>query len=242
MQRSQGVKFNEQEQLFISVADGVNNTLLQLAMLSEQAQALPAADRPEQWRAVNDVARSSLQLLEGYTLAMRLQGGTATPELEPLALSSLLYDTMQQLGPYAKQLAVPLELELPGKLQPVMCDKAILQSALLSLGQVFIAAHSQADDAPGQPLRLSAHRGRYGIVTGWYSNGLQLTASALLRARKLGGWAQQPYGELVSGPASGVFIAEGLLSAVAGTLHVARYHNATGLATTLPACRQLQLV
>jgi hypothetical protein len=64
----------------------------------------------------------------------------------------------------------------------------------------------------------------------------------LSRARKLGGWAQQPYGELVSGPASGLFIAENLLAAVSGKLHVARYHNATGLAATLPACRQLQLV
>jgi hypothetical protein len=91
-------------------------------------------------------------------------------------------------------------------------------------------------------IRLGAHRSRYGVVAGWYSQGLQLTSGALGRARRLGGWAQQPYGELVSGPATGVFIADNLLTAVSGKLHVARYRNATGLAVTLPACQQLQLV
>ncbi len=243
MQQSRGAKdFSEQERLFVSLADGMNNTLLQLAMLSEQASTLPTSAVAASWQTVNDISRTSLQLLEGYTLTMRLQGGTAEPELEPVAVTSLLYDILHQLEPYAKQLQVKLELELPPRLEPIISDRAILRSALLNLGQVFITAQSQTDGGQTELLRLSAHRSRYGVVAGWYSEGLQLSASALSRARKLGGWAQQPYGELVSGPASGLFIAENLLAAVSGKLHVARYHNATGLAATLPACRQLQLV
>ena len=242
MQRTTSPKlFSEQERLFVSLADGMNNTLLQLAMLSEAA--LGGKERQgDSWQTVADVSRTSLQLLEGYTLTMRLQGGTAEPELEPLAVTSLLYETLHALESYAKQFQVVLELELPARIEPIMTDRAILQSALVSLGQVFITAQSQAEQSVGRTLRLSAHRGRYGIVAGWYSEGLQLTTSALQRAHKLGGWAQQPYSELVSGPATGVFIAESLLEAIAGKLHVARYHNATGLAATLPACQQLQLV
>lgn len=234
-------EFSEQEKLFVSLADGINNTMLQLALLSERAQLAPGAAQTEHWQAVHDVSRASLQLLEGYTLTMRLQGGTAEPEFEAVAVTSLLYDTLHLLEPYAKQLQVSLELDVPARLQPVITDRAILQSALLSLGHVFIAAQSESD-ADTKIIHLGAHKGGHGIVAGWYGQGVQLTTQALRRARRLGGWVQQPYGELVSGPATGVFIADSLLSAVSAHLHVARFHNASGLAATLPACRQLQLV
>ncbi|QQS17972.1 hypothetical protein IPL68_04950 [Candidatus Saccharibacteria bacterium] len=234
-------EFSEQEKLFVSLADGMNNTMLQLALLSEQAGTVPPKSQNVLWQTVHDVSRASLQLLEGYTLTMRLQGGTAEPELEAVAVTSLLYDTLHLLEPYAKQLQVSLVLDVPAKLQPVITDRAILQSALLSLGHVFITAHSESD-ATNKTVKIGAHMSGHGIVAGWYGQSIQLTTQALRRARRLGGWAQQPYGELVSGPATGVFIADSLLSTVSTRLHVARYHNASGLAVTLPACRQLQLV
>lgn len=246
MQRGAWAKvLSDEEQLFVSLADGVSHTMLQLATLSEismSTEKRSSATRGQDWRLVHDLTRSSLQLLESYTLTMRLQGGSAQPELEPVAVTSLLYDTLHTLDPFAKQLSVALELDMPQRLEPVVSDRAILQSALLSLGQVFVLSQSQAEPQHPSVVRLSAHRGGYGIVAGWYGQGLQLTASALARARKMGGWAQQPYSELVSGPATGVFIADSLLSSVATKLHVARYHNAMGLAVTLPACRQLQFV
>jgi hypothetical protein len=242
MQRNQRMnEFSEQEKLFVSLADGITNTMLQLALLSEQGSAASATSQTERWQAVHDVSWASLQLLEGYTLTMRLQGGTAEPELEPVAVASLLNDTLHLLEPYAKQMQVSIVLDMPARLQPVITDRAILQSALLSLGHVFITAQSECD-AAAKTVQISAHKGSHGVVAGWYGHGVQLTSQALRRARRLGGWAQQPYGELVSGPASGVFIADSLLSTVSTRLHVARYHNASGLAATLPACRQLQLV
>lgn len=246
MQRGSRAKIlSGDEQLFVSLADGVSHTMLQLAALSDECitdgELLRSSDT-DQWQAVHDLTRTSLQLLESYTLTMRLQGGSASPEFEPVSVLSLLYDTLHELEPYAAQLSVRLELDVPQRLEPITSDRAILQSALLSLGQVFVAAQSQTDQTTPAVLRLGAHRGGYGVVTGWYGQGLQLTTGALNRARKLGGWAQQPYAELVSGPASGVFIADSLLSSLATKLHVGRYHNATGLAITLPACRQLQLV
>lgn len=243
MQRGTWVKLlSGEEQLFVSLADGVSHTMLQLATLSESAQRQTGKTMAE-WQAVEDLTRSSLQLLEGYTLTMRLQGGSAEPELEAISVGSLLGDTLQALEPFAKQLSVPLELDISSRMELIYSDRAIVQSALVSLGQVFVTALSEMEDDGIQSgaVRLSAHRTAHGIVTGWYSQGLQLTTGAFARARKLGGWAQQPYSELVSGPAAGVFIADSLLSSVASKLHVARYHNAMGLAATLPTCQQLRL-
>lgn len=231
---------SDQEKLFVSLAEGVSHTMLQLARLSEAAKFLPPRRRPEQWRTVHDISSASLQLLEGYTHLLRLHGGTAEPHLEPVAITSLLHDTVHILAPYAKQHEIEIMLDMPSRLEPVVSDRAILQSALLSLGQVFISAQAETDE-PGV-LRLGAHRGRAGIITGWYGQGYELTAWALRRARRLHGAVHQPFHELTSGAASGVFVADGLLEAVSSGLHVARYHKVQGLAATLPMCRQLQLV
>ncbi len=241
MQQTKGTEGGgNHEQLFMSLADGIGHTMQQLARLSEHAGSNPDI-QSEYWRAVHDLTQSSMQLLEGYTLSMRLAQGTVEPELEPIAVTSLLYDAAHLLEPLAKQLQVHLELDMPGRLSPIMSDRTILQSAILSLGQVFIAAQSGMHKEGGT-VRLGAHRGRYGIVAGWYGEGLDLTTGALSRARKLRGVAEQPMGELASGAATGVFIADTLLHSVASRLHVARYHNASGLAVTLPTCQQLQLV
>ncbi len=222
------------------MADGVSHTLLQLTRLSESAQILPAHRQQEHWAAIHDITNSSLQLLESYTHLLRLHGGTAEPQLEPVAITSLLQETMHALGSFAHQLQVEIVLDMPNRLEPVFSDRAILQSALVSLGQVFLTAQAETDDK--SVLRLSAHRGRSGIVAGWYGHGYELSNRALRRARRMYGAVQQPLHELTSSAASGVFIADGLLEAVSSSLHVARYHNAHGLAATLPMCRQLQLV
>ncbi|QQS19343.1 hypothetical protein IPL85_03575 [Candidatus Saccharibacteria bacterium] len=233
-------EFTEHEKLFTSLADGVSHTFLQLTRLSEEARFIPGS-QDEQWAAVRDLTGASLQLLESYVHLMRLHGGTAQPLLEPVAVTSLLYDTLHMLEPYAKQYQVDLAIDIPPSLEPVVSDRAILQSALLSLGQVFIGAQSESEHEQ-RVLSLGAHKGRYGIVAGWYGQGYELSARALTRARRLHGRVQQPLHELVSGSASGVFIADGLLASISSQLHVARYHNTAGLAATLPACHQLQLV
>lgn len=237
---SQSRGFGEQERLFMSLADGMSHTMLQLARLSEQA-GMASRQRREHWQLVRDLSQASLQLLESYVLTMRMQGGTAEPELAPVAVPSLLQETAHLLEPFARQLNVTLELDMPQRLVPIMSDRAVLQSALLSLGQVFIAAQSQTDDERGV-VRLGAHMGRSGVIAGWYGRHLDLPTSVLSRARKLHGKARQPIPEFTCGPTAGVFIADSLLHSVAAQLHAARYHNATGLATTLPACQQLRLV
>jgi len=125
-------------------------------------------------------------------------------------------------------------------LRPILADRAVLQAAMTSLGQVFVL--SQAESDVPAAVRLSAHRSRYGVVAGLYSHLPQLGADSLRRAHALQGRARQPLQRLVTGPAAGVFVADSLLRTLAARLHVARYHSLTGLATTLQPSSQLQLI
>ncbi len=238
--RGQQTDIQSQEQLFINVAEGISHTLLQVSRLSEVARTETPERQTTRWQTVQDVTAASLALLEGYAMTLRLQQGMESPVVAPVATAVLLHDTARLLAPYAKQYGVQIELEVSSKLGPILSDRLVLQSALVSLGQVFIMAHAETEQP--KPIRLAAHKTRYGIVVGLYGYGIEMSAAALRRAHTLRGKAFQPYTQLVSGPASGVFVADGLLRSVAAQLHAARYHNVAGLAVTVPACNQLQLI
>lgn len=237
--KAYSVASQDDGRLFISVADGISYALLQINRLSESG-AGGRAVAVQDWQAIRDVSQASLELLRGYSLTLRLQQGMEQPVLAPLATSAILHETARLLEPYARQLGVDLELDVSARLEPVLVDRAILQTALLNLGQVFVSAHSETERPA--PVRLAAHKTRYGIVVGLYGEGIEVNNAMLRRARHLYGRAFQPYTKLVSGSASGVFVADGLLSSVSAKLHAARYRNASGLAVTLPVCQQMQLV
>jgi hypothetical protein len=189
---------------------------------------------------VQAIADSSLHLVESYALSLRVHGEILPLEIEPVTVSSLLYDTAEALGPIAGQYKVKLELETGPRAYPIMADRKVLKSAMTSLGQVFVAA--QGESGTDEAVRLAAHRSRHGIVAGLYGGMPQLGVESLRRAHAMQGNARQPLHRLVSGPAAGVFVADSLLQTLAARLHVARYHNQTGLAATLQPSQQLQLV
>jgi hypothetical protein len=238
-QQRQRADLSEQERLFLSLVEQLSQPLMQIARVSEVAVEQPQASTAD-WRVVRTVAEASLQLVESYALSLRVHGRVTPLSIEPISVSSLLYDTAHALQPYAHQYGVALELEPGPKMQPILADRTILQAALTSLGQVFVLAQSESDEA-AVPVRLSAHRGRYGVVAGVYGPTV-IGADSLHRARQQYGAARQPLQQLVSGPAAGVFVADSLLHALSTRLHAARYHNITGLAATLQPSQQLQLV
>ncbi len=232
-------QLNSQERLFLSLSEQLSRPLLQVAQLAELAADDPET-AAERWRLVQIIAQSSLHLVESYALSLRVSGKITPLEMEPVTVSSLLYDTAGALEPFAKQYGVSLELDPALRMQPIMADRMVLQSAMVSLGQVFVLAQSQSDEP--SPVHLNAHRGRYGVVAGLYGGSALLGKDNLRRAYALQGRARQPLQRLVSGPAAGVFVADSLLHTLAARLHVARYRSLTGLATTLQPSQQLQLI
>lgn len=238
-QTGKSAQLNSQEQLFLGLAEQLSRPLLQVSRLAELAQT-ETADTPY-WQTVQAIMQSSLQLVESYALSLRVQGKITLLDFEPVTVSSLLYDTTAVLQPFAKQYGVTLELEPGPKVQPILADRSVLQSAMTSLGQVFVLAQAEAEEPSA--VRLAAYRSRYGVVAGLYgASSAQLGADSLRRARALQGKARQPLQRLVSGPAAGVFVADSLLKTLSSQLHVAHYHNLSGLAATLQPSQQMQLV
>ena len=227
----------EQDKLFLSLAEQLSQTFLQITRAAEIGKD---AATIESWYKIKDISEAAMFLTDAYAMQQRLERSLLQAQIEPVTISSLLYDTAQKLQPLAKRYDVELQLDGLSKLAPVMSDRYILQTALVSLGQVFILAESQNEDS--RPLRLMGHRGRYGTVAGFYGEQMDLTASSYRYALKNYRQAKQPLSKIVNGPATGVIIADKLLHSLESKLHVARYHKLLGLAVTLPTCNQLQLV
>lgn len=231
-------RLENDQRLLLSVVEQLTRPLVQIERLAEAS--VGSSNRLLDWQLVQLIAGSSLQLIESYSLSLRLHGELTPLELEPLAISSLLYDAAQILEPYARSHGVTLELDPGPRMTPVLTDKTVLQAALVSLGQVFVEGGAQQATSP--TVRLAAHRSRYGVVAGLYSSALDLGAEGWRQAQQLHGRARQPLGRLVSGPGAGVFVADSLLEGLGARLHLARYHKLTGLAATLAPSHQLQLV
>jgi len=233
------VQLSEEQKLFLGVVEQISRPLVTISRMSELALTSECTTT-DQWQIVQSIINASLQLVESYSLNLRVRGKLTPLNLEPITVSALLYDTAERLNPFAKQYGVEIELEPGPRAQPVITDKVVLQSALESLGQVFVMA--QAEVERHAYVRLGAHRSAHGVVAGYYTASSTLGVDSLRRAHAMQGTARQPFQQLVNGPAAGVFVAESLLQTLSVHLHVAKYHNMTGLATTLLPSQQLQLV
>ena len=235
-----GVRLDDRERLFLGLAEQLARPLLTVSRLSELAAAGDPQASLEHWQVVRAVADSSLRLVESYALSLRVRGSITSLQLEPVTISSLLYDTAERLAPFARQYSVTVEMDAGPRVQPVMADRVVLQSAFESLGQVFVLSQAEAEERA--PVRLLAHRSRHGAVAGLYSDTARLGVDSLRRARAAQGAARQPLPQLVDGSAVGVFVADSLLQSLEARLHVARYHKLSGLAATLQPSSQLQLI
>lgn len=238
MQRSQAL--GAEDTLLLTLAEQLMRPFKQLSNLAELAGGQSPDTAHVYWQTVQELSQASMQLVECYALHLRLQGSLTELRLEPLAISSLLYDTAQDLQPLARQYNVEIEVESAPNMLPVIGDYNVLRSALLALGQVFVLAQAQSDDKGS--IRLAGHKSRYGLVAGLYTGMPHFGPDHLRRAQRLSGIAREPLHTLTSGPAAGVFVADALLQSLKTRLHAARYHGLTGLAVTLDSSEQMQLV
>ncbi|MDB5170495.1 MAG: hypothetical protein JWO35_189 [Candidatus Saccharibacteria bacterium] len=225
------------QQLLLSVAEELKLPLLQIARRAEQGQLSGAADLA----TIQSTADSALRLLDSYALGVRLSMETQLLEVEPVSVSSVLYDAGQELNSLAKSYGVDLELSISGRYGPVMAHRQGLQAALVSLGSALIEA-LPALEGPQLKLQLATHRSRYGIVAGLYADTKQLTAQALQRGRVLQPNSRQPLLNITHTSGAGIFVADALLNAMQLNLSASRHQGLYGLGTVLQPNHQLQLV
>ena len=225
------------QQLLLSVAEEIKLPLLQIARQAEQGQLNAETDLVK----IQTIADTALCLLDNYILGVRLAMEPESFDFESVSISSVLYDTGQQLTALAKNYGVSLELGVAGKFGPVLAHRAGLQAALVSLGASLIEA-LPAQENSQLKLYLATHRSRYGLVAGLYTDAKQLTYDALRRGRKLQRHSRQPLTGITHTSGAGVFVADTILKAMDLHLMASRHHRLYGLGTVLQPNHQLQLV
>ncbi len=223
------------ERLLRALAEQLKLPLLQIARQAEQANNSSAAPL----ESINVIADMSLRLIDGFLLSFE-RSDQHTLILEPVSISSLLYDTAQILQPLAHYHDCELEVEPAGRYRPVMAHEKSLQAAFVLLG--YSLMESRQRESKNQRLVLAAHRSARGVVTGLFGGQPDLTSDMLRRGQALYGRARQTLPALSAGSGAGLFVADSLLHNMASGLHLARHHHMTGLATTLVTSKQLQLV
>lgn len=227
------------QQLLLTVVEQLKIPLINIARYAELSSLQSTKADLDVIRVTAD---TTLQLLDNYILGIQLAGQNEEQfEIEPVSVSSVLYDAGNQLQPIAKAYGVHLDLQIDGKYGPVMAHRLGLQAALVSLGYSLVEA-LPAMETPQLRLELSAHRCRYGIVAGLYCETEKITTQALRLGRQLYGRARQPLGDISQTSGAGIFVAEAILQGMKSQLTVSHHHKMHGLGAVLPMNPQLQLV
>lgn len=226
------------QELVLSVAEQLKNPLTQIARSAELAALRGTSNNLE----IQAIADAALKLIDSYVLGVRLTlEDNRSLDTEPVSVSSVLYDTGQQLDALAKAYGVSLELNISGKYGPVLAHRQGLQAALTSLGYALIEAMPAAGSSQLR-LQLATHRCRYGIVAGLYTDMEQLSTEALRQGRRLHGRVRQPLTQLSHTSGAGVFVADAILQAMHSSLNISRHHRLYGLGAILKPNPQMQLV
>ncbi len=233
-----------QRKLLAALSDDLSLPLLQVKTSLEALgrEGLSPQTVRLQSKSLALSAENGLQLIEAYRIALHTDE-ISTLELEPVAVGAVLEDVAEQLSPYARNYATKLEVDVAGRLSPVLAHKASLEAALQCLGASIIRAQAAQSRRKSYRIILGAHRAPDNqIATGVFSNIHGLTDQTLRAARGLVGKARQPLPALPAGSASGVLIADMLCSAMWQPLRQAAHRNLGGLVTAVPASRQLQFL
>lgn len=191
---------------------------------------------PAAFQEIGLTAGSALRLIDGLTLAEELS--QVTLELEPVAVSSVLYDVAEDLRPLAEQYDCRLEIRMDGKYGPVMADRRSLETALISLGHGFIEAAAESETPA---VVLAVFKSEQGISTGLFSRSV-LNTDTFRRAMRLYGRARHAMPALQTTAGAGLYVAEALFEAMAAPLSTTRHRNLNGLAATFLPSIQTSLV
>ncbi len=185
---------------------------------------------------------TGLQLIEAYKLLLSAEDLHSLP-MEPMAIGAVLENIAHNLSSYAKEYKTIIEVSVQSRLTPILAHHASLNSALEILTTSIIRAQAAQSEKKSYRLVLGAHRSPDNVIAaGVFSSVHGLSDKTLRAARSLVGKARQPLPAVPAGAAAGVLVADMLCSNMWQPLRAAAHHNLPGLATMLPASKQLQII
>lgn len=229
--------YGDSDQLLQALAEQLKLPLLHISQHIELAKS----GKNIRYEHIESVADMAIHLIDSYLLSRQLSRSQTELQLEPVSISSVLQTAAEKLDKIAREYSCDIELHISGKYGTVMGHRQSLEAAMIALGYSFIEAQQEAE-AGKHRLVLGAHKSRWGIVAGTYGNHKELTADMFRRAKLLHGRARQSLPTLGHSSSAGIFVADSLLSAMSGKLHVSRHSKLSGLAVTLAPNPQLTLI
>ncbi len=238
---------NESKQLYALLAALSNDLALPLLQIKTSLEAWQQAAFTRKQLLTNTEKISlsvdnGLQLIEAYRLVLK-SGDDLHQEYEPVAIGAVLNNVAHQLSPYAQKYNARLQVDVQGRLTPVLAHQPSLFIAMQILTSSLIRAQSAQANPKGQVVILGAHRGEESLISaGVFSNVQGISDRTLRTARSLMGKARQPIPNLPAGAASGVLIADMLCSAMWQPLRASVHGGMHGLSTVVPVSKQLQFV
>lgn len=230
--------------LLLALSDDIALPLLQIRSSLETLQLENYSKQSLQSHASKMIASTEggLHLVEAYRLALQSFNRNEL-EMKPVAISIVLQEVAHKLTPYAKEYSTDLEVDVQGRLTPVLAHYPSLSIALEVLSASLIRAQAAHTKQKRYRILLGAHRAPQNTIsTGVFSNLHGLSDRALRSARILSGKARQPFPNVPTGAASGVLIADMLCTSMWQPLRAAAHSNMHGLATLVPISKQLQFV
>lgn len=226
------------DNLFASLAEQVKLPFTQIKYAAEILSQSDDQDKEKLINTISQASTSALSLIDSYLLNIEL-GRQAHLELEPVSMSSMMYDVAQSLDAFAKLQNCRLEINISGKYGPVMANNRAVFSAFRALGYSFIEAVSSSSKIT--TISLSVSKTPKGINTGIFAD-IDLSSSLLNQARELKGKAHQPFINFDSGPGAGIFLADELMIKMNSEIRVTKVGGLNGLAAVLRPSNQLSLV
>lgn len=233
----------ELKNLFFSLAEDLKLPLIQISRIAEFSKN---NNETKLLRQIEAIADNSLHLIDSFILNSSLQNLGNLESLQPVSINASLQDSAHLLSKYAENNNCNIEIEITGKLEPILANPNALKSAMINLGKVFInyekERQNNSSNNPKCYIKLASHRTRSGIAAGVFTDSRSINSKILRQAKKIHGKAINPMNQLVSNNGIGIFIADILLKQMSSGLRVAYHHKQTGLAATFSPSHQLELV
>lgn len=202
---------------------------IQLARETESSQNAKIAQR------MKLTADRSLRLVDNLTKAARLDG--AMFELEPIVLSGICDEVIDEMFPLAHELGQKLECDFGQKPVVAVANRELIRSMLLGL--IDNALHY---NKAAQSIQISTRISRKEALISVRDNGERIDISEFRKLKESVGRQAQPISSRPLSSGLGLMIAATFLNAMDGTLSLER-HRAGGITFTvhLPISRQLSL-
>lgn len=233
-----------QQALLIALSDDLALPLVQAKSSLELIEASDFSKRAarSQAPAIAASVETGLKMIEAYRLLLSSQE-ILHMSFEPVAIGAILEEVAHQLTPFAKQYSTSLEIDVQGRLSPVLVHQPSLSVALQTLSASLIRAQAAQQPASNYRLVLGAHRSPEDMVAaGVFSDVHGLSGHSLRAAHSLVGRARQPLPVVPPGTAGGILIADMLCASLWQPLRSAAHRSLGGLVTTLPTTKQMRFV